>query len=312
MNRFVEERYIENIQQLALGLELLEAGSQTRIPHAIEVRWDGDPSHIFYPLVSRHNSCLHALRYDPNLKHPDRVDLSYYTPEVKFPPLRPLARHLKGRVKTGFFVPIGLGKRVDLRLIDPQKRYMPRRLRFPILDRVEAERELPPDQRFSRKVRRPVLFPGPAYQVNGSATGLRGRVTQGGRPVRWSRIEATMPFTNVRVGRAHGDDKGEFLLLIEPIASPLGGNLRDPLPIRVTVFIPAVPPDPSSPDLPQLDPLWDLPLEEASAPGAPDPVTSGDAIPIGYIANLNGGTKNMNFRLGRILTGVEVDDFVIS
>jgi hypothetical protein len=311
MNRFVEERYIERIHQLTVGLELFEAGSETRIPHAIEVRWDGDPSNAFYPLVSRHNSCLHVLLYDPNLKHPDHVDLSYYTPEVKFPPLRPLARQLKGRVKTAFFVPIGEEKRIDLRFIDPQKRYMPRRLRFPILDRVEAERELPPDQRFSRKIRRPVLFPGPAYQVNGSATGLRGRVTRGGRPVRWPRIEATLPNTNVRVGRAHGDEEGEFLLLIEPNASPRGGNLLNPLPIRVTAFVHAVPPVPSSPDLPLLDPFWDLPLEEASAPGALDPVTSGDVIPTGYVASLVGGTDVVDFRLGRILTGIEVKDFAI-
>ena len=69
----------------------------------------------------------------------------------------------------------------------------------------------------------------------------------------------------VVVGRAHGDDRGEFLLLLGPGAAT-GPDLAFPIQATVTVFGPD-PPPPPGPDA-ALDPLWDLPLEGVPPVGA--------------------------------------------
>lgn len=250
MNEFLDNRFAENVQRLALGLEPVDSERRTRIAHPIEITLDGVPPPPLRPVIERHRSCLHALRFQPG-------------------------------VKTS----------VNLRLFDSARRFVPRRLSVPLLTQALAETR--PD---TQRVRRPVLFPGAAYDVSDTATGLRGRVLRGGRPMRWARIEATLPGSGVMVGRAHGDDRGEFLLLISSRAGPVG-DLVNPFPIVVSVFGPAVAPVPASPDLPALDPLWDLPLETPPAPGAADPVSSGEQLPINYTASV---TRTVNFVLGRL------------
>jgi hypothetical protein len=184
---------------------------------------------------------------------------------------------------------------VDLRLVDAARRFVPRRLRIPILTRAEAEARPP-----AYRVRRPVLFPGAAYDVGANVTGLRGRVLRNGKEMRWSRVEARLPGDGTLVGRAHGDDRGEFLLLIDSQASPLG-DLEPELSIQVTVFGPAAPPIPPDPDLPKLDSLWDLPLEQASLPGDPDPVSAGETQPANYTATAG---QTIAFQFGRIISGI--------
>lgn len=258
MNEFLENRFAENVQRLALGLEPVDSERRARIAHPIEISFDGAPPG---PVVERHRSCLHALRFQP-----------------------------------------GVADRVNLRLFDSARRFVPRRLSIPLLTQPQAEA-----QPFTRRVRRPVLFPGAAYDVSDTATGLRGRVVRApdNRALRWARIEATLPGAGVMVGRAHGDDRGEFLLLISSGAVPVG-DLVNPLPIVVTVFGPAVAPVPDSPDQAALDPLWDLPLEKPPAPGAADPVSSGEQLPDNYTASV---TRTVNFVLGRLRS--QEPDFVI-
>src|SRR6185436_13476384 len=164
---------------------------------------------------------------------------------------------------------------------------------------------------FRRRIRRPVCFPGAAYDFSATTTGLRGRVTRGGKPMRWARVVAVLDGTTVVVGRAHGDDRGEFLLLINA-AVTTGSATPKPLNIDVTVLGPAAAPTPSSPDLPKLDPLWDLPLEFLAAPGVDDPVATGvqppDQPPAqNYTATV---TRTVEFTLGKCLSGIE--DFVIT
>ncbi|MGB7922043.1 MAG: hypothetical protein WCF57_02235, partial [Pyrinomonadaceae bacterium] len=158
------------------------------------------------------------------------------------------------------------------------------------------------------RLRRPALFPGAAYDISETATGLRGRVMRDGKPMRWARVEARLPGSKVLVGRAHGDDRGEFLLLLGTNASPLS-DLENPLTIRVTVFGPTVAPVPATPDLPGLDPLWDLPLEIAAAPGAPDPVSAGETMPANYEPKPLNGT-DVDFILGKLRSGIA--DFIFS
>jgi hypothetical protein len=183
---------------------------------------------------------------------------------------------------------------VDLRFDDTERRYVARRLRFPM--HTEAIAKSSP---VSHRVRRPAMFPGSAYDVS-DATGIRGSVQRGGLPMRWARVEARVQGRGALVGRAHGDDRGEFLLLIGPEIAP-PGDLPATLPVDVQVFGPTVPPVPATPDIPLIDPLWDLPLEEASAPGTPDPVLNGEIQPASYTAST---TQTINLAPGQILSGV--------
>jgi hypothetical protein len=290
MNTFVANRFAENIKRLALGLEPIDAQRRLRIAHRIEVTFDSAPQGLPRSVIERHDTCLHVLRYYGRTD--DRVEMSIY----------PAGRREPAR-QVGF--PILPAGSVDLRFFDHERRYVPRRLRFPLLTATAADA---PPFRPGRRIRRPALFPGAAYDVSETATGLRGRVLRGGRPMRWARVEARLPGSNNLVGRAHGDDRGEFLLLLDAAASPLS-DLENPLSINVRVFGPTVAPVPATPELPGLDPLWDLPLEIAAAPGAPDPVSAGETMPGNYQPLPVGGT-NVDFILGKLRSGIA--DFIFS
>jgi hypothetical protein len=149
------------------------------------------------------------------------------------------------------------------------------------------------------------MFPGAAYDVSVTATGVRGRVLRNNLPMRWARVEARLAGSNVIVGRAHGDDRGEFLLLIGSEAIP-GAVLPTALDVDVAIFGPAAVPVPATPGLPEIDPLWDLPLESASAPGAADPVLAGETLPAGYTATVS---RTLSLALGRLAS--ETQAFVI-
>ena len=161
----------------------------------------------------------------------------------------------------------GVGDAAAIRLYDSERRFVPRRLRLPVAQTATA----------AQRTFQPALFPGAAYEAAGGATVVRGRVTRDGAPVRWTRVEARR---NGRVvGRAHGDDRGDFLLMLEtgaPPAGPLAAVWPD---VSFSVFFHPNPPaaDPP-PGKPGHDPLWDLPLEDAAAAGA----QAGTAAPPGY------------------------------
>ena len=291
MNAFVESRYSEKLTRVALGLEPLDSERRMRVAHPIVVTFDAAPPGRARPPVERHDSCLYVLRYFESSE--DRVEMNISEASGKY-----------GTRRVGF--PILPSSTVALRFDDPARRFVPRRLSFPLLTAAVADAApFTPGLR----IRRPALFPGAAYDVSGSATGLRGRVLRGGEPVRWARIEATIPGTAVVVGRAHGDDRGEFLLLLAPNASPLGDLEDDKLEIRVTAFARTPAPVPADPTVPELDPLWDLPLEVAAPPGQPDPVSAGEVLPPTY-ASTPTSTGIVEFVLGKLQSGI--DPFVIS
>jgi len=127
------------------------------------------------PDFRRHNSCVHALVYSANVRSP-----------------------------------------VELRLVDDTRRFVPRRLRLPIATEEEVSQGDPPTSPVpaARRTWRPVLFPGAAYDVSSSATGLRGRAEVDGKPLRWTWVVARLQSTGEVVGRAQGDDRGEFLLVV--------------------------------------------------------------------------------------------------
>ncbi len=257
MNEFLASTYVESVQRLALGIEPIDAARRDRVAGPLDASFDGVPLPPARPLcpfgwsgfdlgnvlrrVDRHNSCLYVIVY-----------------------------------RRGLTVPI------DLRLVDRTRRFVPRRLRFPVASEQdvlqgEAVGAVVPA---SRRIRRPLLFPGAAYAISETATALRGRVLRGGVPMRWARVEARLP-TGELMGRAHGDDRGEFLLVLGE--NPVNfGDLVSPLTVEVTAVAPDPVPTPSTPDLPGLDPLWDLPLEAAPQPGLPDTVSSGEDLPTSY------------------------------
>jgi hypothetical protein len=185
-----------------------------------------------------------------------------------------------------------------VRLYDSYRHYVPRRLSIPLLTPAQAEIEP-----YLYRVRRPTLFPGAAYDASKRWTGLRGRVLRSGRPIRWARIEAKLSADGSHVSRAQGDDRGEFLLLLDRLPEPMGDNLSDPLPIVVAVYGPEEAPVPSAADLPDRDALWDLPLEMVPAPGGADPVSTGVQLPATYGPNPL-VEREVPFRLGRTISWV--------
>jgi hypothetical protein len=171
---------------------------------------------------------------------------------------------------------------VDVRIVDPLRHYVPRRISFPIdeLAAVLAAEAADDDVPAARRTRTPALFPGAAYDVRATTTGLRGRVTRGGRPLRWARVVATIAGGGHVVGRAHGDDRGEFLMPLAGDPDEIG-TLTLTFEIDVTVHAPDPAPAPGASD----DPLWDLPVEVATAPGTPDAVSAGLVLPPSYTAS---------------------------
>jgi hypothetical protein len=186
---------------------------------------------------------------------------------------------------------------VEVLLADPSRRYVPRRLSFAaheladVLAAEAADVDIPARER----VWRPALFPGAAYPVSPRATGLRGRIRRDGKPVRWARVEATIGGDTI--GRAHGDDRGEFLLVLGRHPNPLS-SLAANLTVRLAVTAPApvLAVDTS-------DPLADLPVEPAAAPADPDPVSAGDEVAGTYATGTTTAFPNVSLPLGRVTSG---------
>lgn len=275
MNQFLSSRYVEVIQRLALGIEPLDAQSAKRLSYALQVVYDVAPFGLPRPPIERHASNRYALRYQPGLTIP--IDLRFFDSPERF-----------------------YKREYD------RRRIVPRRLSIPILtlDKVEeeelqeAEAASKPAKDFRRRIRRPVFFPGAAYDFITTATGLRGRVMRGGKPMRWARVVATGA-GGIVAGQAQGDDRGEFLLLINAKVTS-GSSLPKPLDLSVSVFGPVTAPTPVPVSLPETDPLWDLPLETLAGPGEDDPVAAGERLPADYTATI---MRTVRFTLGKCISG---------
>lgn len=139
----------------------------------------------------------------------------------------------------------------------------------------------------AENIRQAWLWPGAAYPLASNTTAIRGRIQQGpdlahATPVPWVRVVVTllgaMPinFSNeIRVGWGHGDDRGEFLVVLGPQAVPGGAILPQSLALRLWVFLP------SAVVLDEHDPLASLPLEYAGTDSLND-VLRGIETPAGY------------------------------
>ena len=156
---------------------------------------------------------------------------------------------------------------VRLRIADTRRRYVARRFDLPlwtlkeILDAESAGSPVPAASRLLR----PWLLPGPASALSRGTTIVRGRVVRGTDPVRWPRITARGPGQQA-IGWAHGDERGEFVLVIEDT-----GTLPPPAPTQLPVQLYMTARIPSTPN--PSDPYADLtiePLPRSAVPPGPD------------------------------------------
>jgi hypothetical protein len=249
MNVFLPSAYAELVYRLALGLEPRDALRHGRIARPLEIALDGVPT------ASGRRRKLGDLGASVGLSHLDRHRSNrwvlLYDPVVEGP--------------------------VDVRLVPRDRRFVPRRIRLRItsLADVLAAEAQGTDVPAASRVWRPFLFPGAAYDIHETATGVRGRVLEGGAPRRWTRVEARIG--NTVIGRAHGDDRGEFLLVLGQTAN--FGDLQPT--VTVTIRVHGRTPAPA---LNPADPLADLPLETTALPGvSPDPVAEGRQLPNQYV-----------------------------
>lgn len=185
--------------------------------------------------------------------------------------------------------------RLDLRVVDPDRRYVPRRLSIPVptlaaVLAAEGAHDLDPAVPLAPRGGRPRLFPGAAYGTHAGTTIIRGRATwgAGGPPVQWARIEATADVAgHSGPWRAHGDDRGEFLLVIGSLSVVQAQQLSLTVDVNVVVRARPVPPPGTPVDSPaqsRRDPLWHLPVERLATLDPSDPVAAGTALPPGYTA----------------------------
>lgn len=278
MNKNVPEEYVEIVHRLALGIECIDLLRERGLMHPVRIDIErGLPHSMKKPKDSY--CCSQTL---------GRVPSSF-------------CRHTSGRYALLYYP--GLGKHINLRIYDHSSYYVPRRLQVPLL--AMADLEQPEKNHPSLRQRRPVLFPGAAYDVSGKATGLRGRVMRDGKAMRWAFIEAVLPGSVSLVGRARSDEHGEFLLLLSSETVP-SSDLTRTIQVQVSVSGPFESlPIPEQKEIPYLDKFWDLPLEEVPEPGLADNVSSGNSFPAGYATPLS-SVRDVKFEIGRILTGNEV------
>ena len=140
MNQFLDARFSERVDRLMLGIEAVDAMRAERIGQVIDVALDGVPGAGAAGGLPRDKEML----WDTVFGFPDSIGA-----------LTRLARHDSCRHAL-LFKP-GMQSPVTVRLFDRQRRFVPRRLRYP----VPADITTP-----TPRVRRPALFPGAAYPVS--------------------------------------------------------------------------------------------------------------------------------------------------
>jgi len=175
------------------------------------------------------------------------------------------------------------------RIVDPGRRFVPRRLQVPPwqLAEILAAEQNPPVVPAGSRLLRPWLAPGSGYRTPRGVTSIRGRVARAGRPVRWARLVAIGP-GNQPIGWGHADDRGEFVLIIDGTGT-LPPPAPDSLPVDLQVVAPAPAPAPPAPNADRYADLVVEALARSASPPAPQDLDSdvlrGRSVPPGYRAN---------------------------
>jgi hypothetical protein len=178
---------------------------------------------------------------------------------------------------------------LPLRLVDPSRRFVPRRLELSLwtLAEILAAEAAPPVVPAGSRMLRPWLWPGSAAVLSSGMTVIRGTIQTGVAPVRWARLTAVR-HGDVAVGHGHGDERGEFVVVIAGT-----GSLPPPAPSTIDIDLQIIAPDPATaPPIDPLDPCADLVVEPVTRPSNPpqsaeldNPVLRGTATPAGYLPN---------------------------
>lgn len=265
-NTYVASRYDERVVHLALGVEPRSALDSRRLDSGIDVRWERFPRPVdgwrrwrpqetltsALPALRRQRGGRFAIRYDDGAVTP--MDIRIVDDE----------------------------RNGSLRISGRGRRIVPRRLRIAIAAEAvvlaaEADVANPPHPIWRRAF--PIeCFPGAAADLPSGSTVIRGTIVRTDAagdtvPVRWARVLAETP-AGVEVGWAHGDERGEFVLVVRTSAGDVAVP-ADPFAVTLTIGaqLPPPDPDPADPLLAAIDPLWDLPREIAVA----SPVPAGEA-----------------------------------
>lgn len=223
------------------------------------------------------------------LRSSARLSVHAEVPHVGAMPPRVTERRLPvlGEARVALFYGASLGTRAVLRVDDGDRCHVPRRLAFTVADPANAALR-------AWRLRRVQLFPGAGYPYPSGMTGVRGVARRGGAAVRWARVEAFV--ADELVGAAHGDDRGEFLLLLGAIRLEDWDDTRT-VTVEVRVHAPMTAPAPESVEN---DPLADLPIEEVdAADGSLAPAAAGVVIPASHDATV---TRELTLTVGRIRT----------
>lgn len=190
---------------------------------------------------------------------------------------------------------------LTIRIVDPSRRVAPRRLRVPLRRAAERAAADPPPAR--SRLLQPWLLPGSATSLSRAATAIRGRIERDGVAVRWPRITASGP-GDALVGWAHGDERGEFLLVLGDT-----GTLPPPAPSTLDVTLTVSAPRRPVPRGESADCYGDLVIEDVprSAMSVTPPdldirLLRGQLLPPGYVVNATGSTQPIAVTVGELLT----------
>jgi hypothetical protein len=284
VNTFLAPVWDEHVVRLRVGIEPVDALSPERGPH-------GAPSGL----------AVHVERVPlPHPLPPRPADPGAPVDGIGLPALR---RSPSGRFALAFGSrQTDTPARIEVRIVDHLRRHVPRRLSVPAPDLagvLAADRGGAAPERACR----PVLLPAPAYGLVPGATAVRGQAVWGadGAPAQWVRVEARLSGAPAVSWRAHGDDRGEFLLVVGPLDQLQAMALTGTLDVDVTVHARPRPPDGSpvaSPSASRDDPLWHLPIESVGGLGPGDPVALGTVVPPGYAAS---ATRPVQCRRGDVV-----------
>jgi hypothetical protein len=292
MNEVLDSLWAERIRRLRMGIEPADALGSIQILLGIE---------LFSESVPR----PHRIPPRGGLGIPD---ISIGLPRIRRSP--------SGRFAIAFVDAPGPNTgRIDIRLIDRDRRFVPRRFSIaaPLLAEVKTadhDHQSDPNIPLTPRGCRPLLFPGQNGGIQAGATVIQGRTTWGvgGPAAPWTRIEAMATGVNQQSPwRAHGDDRGEFVLVIGPLDLAMARNLSSTVDIDVVVSGRPLP-DPAanapieSPAESREDPLWHLPLEPVNALDPPDPVLLGEVQPPGYGSST---TRTITCRRGEVTHPVQ-------
>jgi hypothetical protein len=211
-NTYTPERYDERVFHLALGIEPTESASGLRAPSSVDVRIEQFPRPVDQWRNWQPGETINPYLPPMPRRHSGRFALLYHQRSTTTIAMR-LVDNQRSRIPGANPGRFGIGQ---------GRRIVPRRVSVTIATEAavlaaEADPTVPPVPIWQRSF--PLAcFPGAAASIAPGSTVIRGRIERDDgtgqlTPVRWARVRATNP-SDEEIGWAHGDDRGEFVLVV--------------------------------------------------------------------------------------------------